>query len=644
MSADVETVETPAPVEVPKDLQERAAVAVAAYEAVTIDTLVERVNLLKELMKRCMVEGQHHGTIPGTKKPSLWKPGAELICVLFQLGTRYPKDSIRIERDNGHFLFTLTCELFHIPTGRVVGEGVGAGSTMEYRFRIQTEDRYTAGGAGLKSPSGAGQPIKAKYTPFDFYNTVLKMAKKRCLGSTTPVLVKTRGGLLRTNLSKMHDIWEKGGETLLLPGTDGTWRRVEGMCREDNRPVFRIEVSDGSALRATAEHRFPTERGLLHVRELQPGDRLIRNDLSFCLKPEGACNPDYGWLAGVFVADGHLDGPSTAFTLHREKKARIAERLVRIAEGLAATTSVSHHENTLRLAICGPAFRGMIDQFVAGTGSHQRHASRHAWRQGREFLQGFLDGYLACDGHLVTRPGRATHWMVGFSRKNTELAFDLRSICAALGYRINLTFGTSQCEGRTFHTHEGWIKTPVESYNQKHLNEVVRVVEEAKPAVVYDVQVDGNRLFCLADGIQTHNSFVDAVLTASGASEIFTQDVEDNPELCPEADRSPVRRSLPKPPPGSPRAKARTGAQPGGSGVEGLVTGVVKRAWQNDYQGTRYFFAKLDDGKQVQTKDPRLGAQLLGCETGEDFRAWCKASPSPGKLYLVSFDTATAQA
>jgi hypothetical protein len=140
-------------------------------QAIAIDALVERVNLIKEAMKRCMVEGQHHGTIPGTKKPSLWKPGAELICTLFQLGTRYPKESMLIERENGHFLFTLTCELFHIPSGRVVGEGVGAASTMEYRYRIQTEDRYT----------DHGQPIKAKYTPFDFYNTVLKIAKKRAM-------------------------------------------------------------------------------------------------------------------------------------------------------------------------------------------------------------------------------------------------------------------------------------------------------------------------------------------------------------------------------------------------------------------------------------------------------------------------------
>ncbi|HEY0790827.1 MAG TPA: hypothetical protein VGD78_07145, partial [Chthoniobacterales bacterium] len=140
-------------------------------QPVTIDNLVERVNLIKQAMKRCMVEGQHYGTIPGTKKPSLWKPGAELICTLFQLGTRYPNHANQVEREQGHFTFTLTCELFHIPSGRVVGEGVGACSTLEYRYRVQTEGRTT----------DHGQPIKAKYTPYDFYNTALKIGKKRSL-------------------------------------------------------------------------------------------------------------------------------------------------------------------------------------------------------------------------------------------------------------------------------------------------------------------------------------------------------------------------------------------------------------------------------------------------------------------------------
>jgi len=141
-------------------------------QTITTDALVERVGAIKDAMKRCMVDGQHHGIIPGTKKPSLWKPGAELICTLFQLGTRYPKQSMLIERENNHFLFTLTCELFHIPSGRVVGEGVGACTTREYRYRVQVEPRTDA---------RSGQLYPARFTPWDFYNTCLKIAKKRAM-------------------------------------------------------------------------------------------------------------------------------------------------------------------------------------------------------------------------------------------------------------------------------------------------------------------------------------------------------------------------------------------------------------------------------------------------------------------------------
>src|SRR5437660_11109900 len=44
-------------------------------QAIAIDALVERVNLVKEAIKRCRVEGQPHGTIPGIKQPSPEKLG-----------------------------------------------------------------------------------------------------------------------------------------------------------------------------------------------------------------------------------------------------------------------------------------------------------------------------------------------------------------------------------------------------------------------------------------------------------------------------------------------------------------------------------------------------------------------------------------
>jgi hypothetical protein len=45
----------------------------------SVDEAVAQVEMKRQFMQRVMVEGLHYGTIPGTPKPSLWKPGAELL-------------------------------------------------------------------------------------------------------------------------------------------------------------------------------------------------------------------------------------------------------------------------------------------------------------------------------------------------------------------------------------------------------------------------------------------------------------------------------------------------------------------------------------------------------------------------------------
>jgi hypothetical protein len=166
-----ETTTELATVEPPQDLQERAADKVLS--AFTVETLCDRVNLVKEAMRRCMKEGQHFGTVPGTKKPSLWKPGAELLGVLFQLGQRYQVQERILAGD--HILYTVTCTLFFRPAGSDISEGVGACNSMEYKYRVQTEAR------AYKD----GNTSNPKYTPHEFYNTCLKMACKRALIAAT---------------------------------------------------------------------------------------------------------------------------------------------------------------------------------------------------------------------------------------------------------------------------------------------------------------------------------------------------------------------------------------------------------------------------------------------------------------------------
>lgn len=170
--------------------------------AMSVDNVVSQVNLIGHVMRSVMKENEHYGVIPGTKKPSLYKPGAEKLSVTFRL---VPKYEIRKnDMANGHREYEVVCSLIHAPTGQFFGQGVGSCSTMEAKYRYHTgeveftgkpvpKDYWTErnqdllGGKGFvakKNPEGKweiarkGQRVEHD-NPADYFNTVMKMAKKR---------------------------------------------------------------------------------------------------------------------------------------------------------------------------------------------------------------------------------------------------------------------------------------------------------------------------------------------------------------------------------------------------------------------------------------------------------------------------------
>src|SRR5262245_24189287 len=62
--------------------------AVAVREEVRALTAAEhraQVNLIQQVMREVMEENVHYGKVPGTGKPSLWKPGAEKLSMTFHI-------------------------------------------------------------------------------------------------------------------------------------------------------------------------------------------------------------------------------------------------------------------------------------------------------------------------------------------------------------------------------------------------------------------------------------------------------------------------------------------------------------------------------------------------------------------------------
>lgn len=187
----------------------------AVGSAMSVKDILEQKALIQDAMKAAMIDGQHYGKIPGCgDKPTLLQPGAQTILLLFRFAPDY--DITQTDLGNAHREYSVKCRLTSA-SGNFVGAGVGSCSTMEgkYRFRVAPKtltDRPVPkgywdlrksepqraqeliGGRGFsvkKDEDGnwmiaEGSSEKVEHdNPADFYNTCLKMAKKRALVDAT---------------------------------------------------------------------------------------------------------------------------------------------------------------------------------------------------------------------------------------------------------------------------------------------------------------------------------------------------------------------------------------------------------------------------------------------------------------------------
>lgn len=180
--------------------------AIVKIDNLDIEQVKERADLIQELLKSVMIDGEHYGKIPGVSKNILFKAGAEKIGMVFRINPTY--EVKQINYDNFHREIQVTCTLTHV-NGVFVGQGLGSCSTLESKYRYRNEQRVCPacgvaaiipgkkefGGGWLcwkkKDGCGAkfddnddtitGQQVGKVENPdiADLWNTVLKMAKKR---------------------------------------------------------------------------------------------------------------------------------------------------------------------------------------------------------------------------------------------------------------------------------------------------------------------------------------------------------------------------------------------------------------------------------------------------------------------------------
>src|SRR5688572_20597625 len=110
--------------------------------ALTFAEMRQRVEALNEFYKGVMQEGTDYGVIPGTPKPTLFQPGAQLLDGIFGLAPTFETmpSSVR-DFDRGIFAFDVRCRLLSKADGGAVAEGIGHCNSKEDKYRWRSSKR-----------------------------------------------------------------------------------------------------------------------------------------------------------------------------------------------------------------------------------------------------------------------------------------------------------------------------------------------------------------------------------------------------------------------------------------------------------------------------------------------------------------------
>ena len=141
--------------------------------------IISHVAMVQEFMKAVMKPDVHYGVIPGTDKPTLYKQGAEVLCMAFRVSDTYSVEDLSTP---DMVRYRVTCTGSHQISGTVLGTGMGEASSGEekYKWRKAWDDEFDATPENLRRVKmGKYKTKQVRTEPADLANTILKMANKR---------------------------------------------------------------------------------------------------------------------------------------------------------------------------------------------------------------------------------------------------------------------------------------------------------------------------------------------------------------------------------------------------------------------------------------------------------------------------------
>lgn len=157
----------------------------------TPEEIKEQLQLVDQVYRKVMKKDLHYGIIAGTKQPTLYKPGSELLLSMFRIAVTPRVEDLSTDDCRRYRVFA---ELTHVPSGQVLGTGVGECSSNEskYKWRAALNQKefesFTLDRRRIKfgkewneqaRRNDVKEIMQVRAEMEDVANTCLKIAKKR---------------------------------------------------------------------------------------------------------------------------------------------------------------------------------------------------------------------------------------------------------------------------------------------------------------------------------------------------------------------------------------------------------------------------------------------------------------------------------
>lgn len=258
---------------------EHTAATVARIAPVDAKEVVAQVKAIQMIMSQVMKDGTHYGILPSTKTPTLYKAGSEALLSAFKISVEPQVEAIR---HGDHISYRVSCIGRHIPTGLVVGVGIGEASTAEEKYSWRAavcQEEYEdtpethrrkkwKKGYNNQPPSCEAQ---VRTNAADLANTVLKMAKKRA-----------QIDLTLTSLAA-SDIFTQDLED--LPP-----EYLEGMTPEEQQAAISQHQNRYKVTAKTQGNAAPAQAGAATEKQVA----LVRQKMGFLKIPEADACQKFG--------------------------------------------------------------------------------------------------------------------------------------------------------------------------------------------------------------------------------------------------------------------------------------------------------------------------------------------------------------